>query len=67
MKLRGGVPKVYKKVTCKSCVEWTKAALDDIVMTAGVYFLVPLPWRRADLPSKVCLEFPRITPYAEAG
>jgi hypothetical protein len=67
MKLGGGVPKVYRKVACKSCIEWTKAALDDIVIPAGVHFLVPLPWRREDLPSRLRMEFPGITPYVEAG
>ena len=67
MKLGGGLPMVYRKVACESCVEWTKAALDNIIIPAGVHFLVPSPWQRADLPLKVCMEFPCITPNVEAG
>jgi hypothetical protein len=67
MNLGGGLPMVYRKVACKSRVEWTKAALDNIIIPAGVHFPVPSPWQRADLPSKVGMEFPRITPNVEAG
>ncbi len=57
---------VYRKVAYKSCVEWTTAAMEDIIIPAGVHFLVPSPWQRADLPSKVGIEFPYITPNVEA-
>ncbi len=67
MKLEGGLPMVYRKVVCKSRVEWTKAALDNIIIPVGVHFPVQLPWQRADLPSKICMGFPRITPNVEAG
>ena len=56
---------VYRKVACKSRVEQTKSFLDNIVIPAGVYFLVPLPWQRADLPLKVCMGFSHIIPYVE--
>ncbi len=43
MKLGGGLPMVYRKVACKSRIEWTKAALDNIIIPAKVHFLAPSP------------------------
>ncbi len=62
MKLGGGLPMVYRKVTCESRVEWTRQPwmTSSSLPESIIRFHCPPP-------SKVGMEFPRITPNVEAG